>query len=40
MIYLSVYFFSTGEIWGFDGNFVSDSKHILRLQLLNIYHRF
>ena len=28
MIYLSVYFFSTGETWDFDGNFVSNLKYI------------
>ena len=35
----SVYLVSTDKMRDFDGNFVSDSKHILHLKL-NIYHEF
>ena len=34
------FLFSNDAVWHFDGNFVSDSKHILHLQTLNIYHMF
>ena len=40
LISLSIHFLSTDEIQHFDGNFINDSKHILNLQTLNIYHRF
>ena len=33
---LSIYVLSTEEIWHFDDNFVSDSKHILQLQTSDI----
>ena len=36
----SVYLASTDKMRDFDGNFVSDSKHILHLKSLNIYHEF
>ena len=40
LISLSVYLLSPGGILDFEGNFVSDSKHILYLQVLFAFNRF